>query len=197
MQRLRGPHTAGRPALFRRRRLRDGRPRPRQRLRRRSGAGGSRRDRPARPLPHPAAADDVRIQLYPRNHLAARGPRADVRRTVAAPWKRSCTASISWRRTMRRSTAPCCGPAAKWRGFRSPTSALNARMRIGPRRLGPVYPTKLPDVCRRLGIALRHHDALSDAEACARIVLAACECSGVIRGRSPGNGIVRTRPPSV
>ena len=36
-----------------------------------------------------------------------------------------------------------------------------------------LYPTKLPDVCRRLGIALRHHDALSDAEACARIVLLA------------------------
>jgi DNA polymerase-3 subunit epsilon len=36
-----------------------------------------------------------------------------------------------------------------------------------------VRPTALPDVCRFLGIALNHHDALSDAEACARIVLAA------------------------
>ena len=36
-----------------------------------------------------------------------------------------------------------------------------------------IYPTRLPDVCRRLGIPLRHHDASSDAEACARIVLAA------------------------
>jgi DNA polymerase-3 subunit epsilon len=34
-------------------------------------------------------------------------------------------------------------------------------------------PTKLPDVCRHLGLALRHHDALSDAEACAAIVMAA------------------------
>jgi len=34
-------------------------------------------------------------------------------------------------------------------------------------------PTRLPDVCRHLGLALRHHDALSDAEACAAIVLAA------------------------
>lgn len=34
-------------------------------------------------------------------------------------------------------------------------------------------PTTLPDVCRHLGLALRHHDALSDAEACAGIVLAA------------------------
>lgn len=32
---------------------------------------------------------------------------------------------------------------------------------------------RLPDVCRHLGIPLDHHDALSDAEACARIVLAA------------------------
>lgn len=36
-----------------------------------------------------------------------------------------------------------------------------------------VYPTKLPDVCRHLGIELRHHQADSDAEACARIVIAA------------------------
>ena len=34
-------------------------------------------------------------------------------------------------------------------------------------------PTKLPDVCRHLGISLRHHQADSDAEACARIVIAA------------------------
>jgi DNA polymerase-3 subunit epsilon len=36
-----------------------------------------------------------------------------------------------------------------------------------------IRPTKLPDVCRYLGIALRHHQADSDAEACARIVIAA------------------------
>ncbi|HAZ07970.1 MAG TPA: exonuclease [Elusimicrobia bacterium] len=36
-----------------------------------------------------------------------------------------------------------------------------------------IYPTKLPDVCRRLSIALNHHEALSDAEACAQIVIAA------------------------
>ena len=36
-----------------------------------------------------------------------------------------------------------------------------------------IYPTRLPDVCRRLGIPLRHHDSESDAKACARIVLAA------------------------
>ena len=34
-------------------------------------------------------------------------------------------------------------------------------------------PTKLPDVCRFLALQLNHHHALSDAEACARIVMAA------------------------
>ena len=32
---------------------------------------------------------------------------------------------------------------------------------------------RLPDVCAHLGIALEHHDPLSDAEACARIAIAA------------------------
>ena len=36
-----------------------------------------------------------------------------------------------------------------------------------------VDPEASPDVCRRLRIPLRHHDAGSDVEACARIVLAA------------------------
>jgi DNA polymerase-3 subunit epsilon len=36
-----------------------------------------------------------------------------------------------------------------------------------------IRPTKLPDVCRYLGIDLRHHQADSDAAACARIVIAA------------------------
>ena len=43
------------------------------------------------------------------------------------------------------------------------------------RRVWDIRPTRLPDVCRRLGIALRHHHADSDAEACARIVIAASE----------------------
>ena len=36
-----------------------------------------------------------------------------------------------------------------------------------------IFPTKLPDVCRKLRIALNHHDAASDALACANIVLRA------------------------
>jgi DNA polymerase-3 subunit epsilon len=34
-----------------------------------------------------------------------------------------------------------------------------------------IYPTKLPDVCRHLNIQLDHHQAFSDALACAEIVL--------------------------
>jgi DNA polymerase-3 subunit epsilon len=43
------------------------------------------------------------------------------------------------------------------------------------RRTWDLYPTKLPDVCRHLGLELKHHDALSDAKACAQIVLAAAQ----------------------
>ncbi|RMF11214.1 MAG: exonuclease [Alphaproteobacteria bacterium] len=41
------------------------------------------------------------------------------------------------------------------------------------RRLWNLRPTKLPDVCRFLGIPLDHHRADSDSRACAEIVLAA------------------------
>lgn len=41
------------------------------------------------------------------------------------------------------------------------------------RKAWNIFPTKLPDVCKRLGISLNHHDASSDALACANIVLRA------------------------
>jgi DNA polymerase-3 subunit epsilon len=46
------------------------------------------------------------------------------------------------------------------------------------RKRWKLYPTRLPDVCRRLGLTLNHHNALSDAEACAQIVLAARVTAG-------------------
>ena len=49
------------------------------------------------------------------------------------------------------------------------------------RSLWGIYPTRLPDVCRRLRIPLHHHEAGSNAEACARIVLTA-EGEGWHRG---------------
>ncbi|NNN06310.1 MAG: hypothetical protein HKL90_10460 [Elusimicrobia bacterium] len=50
------------------------------------------------------------------------------------------------------------------------------------RKAWAIRPTKLPDVCRHLGLKLSHHDALSDAEACANIVLAAAK-DGTTRER--------------
>ena len=43
------------------------------------------------------------------------------------------------------------------------------------RRAWNIRPTRLSDVCRELVIPLNHHEALSDALACAKIVLAAHE----------------------
>ncbi len=47
------------------------------------------------------------------------------------------------------------------------------------RRKWAMKPANLPTVCRRLGIGLVHHDPISDAEACARIVIAAAQLSDV------------------
>jgi DNA polymerase-3 subunit epsilon len=43
------------------------------------------------------------------------------------------------------------------------------------RKVWSIYPTKLPMVCGKLGIELDHHNALSDAEACANIVIHAAK----------------------
>jgi DNA polymerase-3 subunit epsilon len=61
----------------------------------------------------------------------------------------------------------CCAGA----NLPPPAQPFVCSMREARQRWG-IYPTKLPLVCRRLGIALRHHDALSDAEAAARIIIA-------------------------
>ena len=62
----------------------------------------------------------------------------------------------------------CCDRA----GLEPPPIPFECTVKLARRAWG-LRPAKLPDVCRHLGIGLRHHDALSDAEACARIVLAA------------------------
>jgi len=61
---------------------------------------------------------------------------------------------------------------ARSHGLPEPVAPFECTVRIARRQWG-IYPTKLPDVCRWLDIALRHHDAGSDAQACAQIVLAA------------------------
>jgi DNA polymerase-3 subunit epsilon len=57
-------------------------------------------------------------------------------------------------------------------GLTSPKLAFRCTVQLA-RRTWAIYPTKLSNVCRELGIALNHHEALSDAMACAQIVLAA------------------------
>ncbi len=61
----------------------------------------------------------------------------------------------------------CCDAA----GLAPPALPFHCTMKLA-REHWQLRPTTLPDVCRHLRIPLRHHDALSDAEACARIMLA-------------------------
>jgi DNA polymerase-3 subunit epsilon len=54
-------------------------------------------------------------------------------------------------------------------------------------------PTKLPDVCRYLALPLNHHEALSDATACANIVLAAVQDGYDLGKRVPGYRLSASR----
>ena len=62
----------------------------------------------------------------------------------------------------------CCGTH-----FLQPPVIPYTNTVVVARQAWGLRPTKLNDVCAHLGIPLIHHNALSDAEACARIVLAA------------------------
>jgi len=59
-------------------------------------------------------------------------------------------------------------------GIRAPSLPFRCTVQMS-RRAWNIYPTKLSDVCKKLKIALNHHEALSDAMACAQIVLAAAK----------------------
>jgi DNA polymerase-3 subunit epsilon len=64
----------------------------------------------------------------------------------------------------------CCSAS----GHRAPAEGFLCTVKVA-REVWGIYPTKLPDVCQRLRIPLKHHDAASDARACAQIVLAAAK----------------------
>lgn len=64
------------------------------------------------------------------------------------------------------------GACCETYGLAPPTQPFVCTVRLA-RAQWAIRPTRLPDVCRHLAIALRHHAADSDAEACARIVMAA------------------------
>lgn len=57
-------------------------------------------------------------------------------------------------------------------GIPIPAQNFQCTVQIARRAFG-IYPTKLSNVCQVLGIELNHHEALSDARACAQIVLQA------------------------
>ena len=75
----------------------------------------------------------------------------------------------------------CCRSA----GLEVPPPPFRCTVKLA-RRVWGIRPTTLPDVCRALGFRLHHHDALSDAEACARIVIAALEAGGATEPVRPG-----------
>jgi DNA polymerase-3 subunit epsilon len=71
--------------------------------------------------------------------------------------------------------AACCTAAA----LAPPAQPFVCTVQLA-RRKWAMKPANLPAVCRRLGIGLIHHNALSDAEACARIVIAAAHAADPI-----------------
>ncbi|MSQ12646.1 MAG: exonuclease [Dehalococcoidia bacterium] len=79
--------------------------------------------------------------------------------------------------------AACCATA----GLEPPALPFVCTVQLA-RRTWSIYPTKLPNVCERLGIVLHHHNPLSDAEACAQIVMRAA-AAGI--EKTPGAGSVR------
>lgn len=88
----------------------------------------------------------------------------------------------------------CCRSAR----LKPPRLPFRCTMQLARKTWG-IYPTKLPDVCRFLRISLTHHEAASDAEACARIVIAAeagaspPDCTS--RGRYQGRTILTSTSP--
>jgi DNA polymerase III subunit epsilon len=72
--------------------------------------------------------------------------------------------------------AACCAAA----GQPAPVLDFLCTVRLA-RRAWSLARANLPAVCAHLGIALNHHDPASDAEACARIVIAA-RCEGIALG---------------
>ncbi|MDD2805883.1 MAG: 3'-5' exonuclease [Elusimicrobiales bacterium] len=61
----------------------------------------------------------------------------------------------------------CCAAA----GLKPPVQQFACTVQLARKELG-IKPATLSNVCQQLGIPLKHHHALSDAEACAKIVIA-------------------------
>jgi DNA polymerase-3 subunit epsilon len=89
----------------------------------------------------------------------------------------------------RRVLAACCAAG----GIRAPDLPFLCTVQVARRHWGQ-RPNDLPSVCRRLGIGLVHHDPGSDAEACARIVIAATCGAIAATSASAESGVVRASP---
>ncbi len=94
----------------------------------------------------------------------------------------------------RRVLAACCAAG----GLRVPELPFLCTVQLA-RRHWRQKPNDLPSVCRRLGIGLVHHDPGSDAEACARIVIAAhngaVAVTSSMRETCPAERMVVSGPP--
>ncbi len=132
----------------------------------------------------------VGAEIVERTHFLIRPPRRTFAFTFihGITWERVCrepTFAVLWPRieaqlrgadfvaahnaSFDRSVLQACCEQAR---LPVPEVRFECSMRLA-RTAWNLRPTRLPDVCRHLGISLLHHDALSDAEACALIVLAA------------------------
>lgn len=67
----------------------------------------------------------------------------------------------------------CCAAA----GLDQPATPFKCTVKLARKYL-EFFPTKLNNCCERLGIELDHHNALSDAEACAKIMITVEETEG-------------------
>jgi DNA polymerase III subunit epsilon len=68
----------------------------------------------------------------------------------------------------------CCD----WYEVERPIQPFECTVKLA-RRVWNIRPTKLPNVCEYLNIELQHHQALSDASACAQIVIKSAQVSKV------------------
>jgi DNA polymerase-3 subunit epsilon len=80
----------------------------------------------------------------------------------------------------------CCGAA----GLKMPTLPFVCTLALARRTWG-LYPAGLRDVCAYLRLPLKHHDAASDAEACAGIILEVCRRSAGPGGELPARRRIR------
>ncbi|MBI5542920.1 MAG: 3'-5' exonuclease [Deltaproteobacteria bacterium] len=85
-----------------------------------------------------------------------------------APLLKGASFLVAHNASFDRSVLTACCRSAR---LEPPALPFQCTMRLARERWN-LYPTRLPDVCRSLKIPLKqHHDALSDAEACARIMM--------------------------